>query len=194
MAEDIKVHFVCFETTLDSELFMKRWKEFNRSSYSDMDVTLQKSKKNNLFLYIAQHRFETKDQQFEFAKEPKSTRVVQERIKTTIAGGYVMLRPEFRHEATMGESKIFIFLADAKTDLTAYKTMPVSNKLNIYKAYYENCGYAYILEYFVKNKHAVELTEHLKKYDSSETGIYREYAHIKNPEPQNKEGRYVWPA
>ena len=35
------VQFVCFETTLASDQFIRRWEEYNRSESSDMNVTLQ---------------------------------------------------------------------------------------------------------------------------------------------------------
>ena len=74
------------------------------------------------------------------------------------------------------ESKVFAFLTSSKADLNMYKQLSAHGKLNIYEAYYENCQYAYILEYFVKNKYVAELLEQLKQYDVPEIGIYKECA------------------
>ena len=196
MVEDTKVQFVCFATILDTEKFMKRWKEFNRSSLSDVDVTLQQCKKDGQFHYIAQHRLDPDGvQQFEFVKEGRAGKIVRERIKTTLAGGYSLLEPKFPQGTKTGEIKIFIFLADAKTDLTLYKTVPVTNKLNIYQAYYENCRYAYILEYFVKDKGAAaELSEYLIGINGADPTIYTAYAHIKDRQQPTRADHYTWPS
>ena len=55
MKIDDSVQFVCFETTLDREQFIKRWEQYNHSLNSNVDVTLQQSEENGTFKYIAQH-------------------------------------------------------------------------------------------------------------------------------------------
>jgi|SRR5690348_16392446 len=194
MTENTIVHFVCFETLLESEPFMKRWKEFTHSSGSNADVIIQQSRKNKCYLYIAQHGFKSSDDlQFKFYGERSSSRIVQERIKATPIGGYTVLQSESANEAATGESKIFMFLADVRTDLNFYKETPFNGKLNIYEAYYQSCSYAYILEYFVQSGQAAALKEYLKNYDNSEMEIYNEYAHIKDTATGKKENNYVWP-
>jgi hypothetical protein len=195
MTKNRIVHFVCFETVLESKPFIKRWREFNWSPGSNSDVIIQQSKKSNWFQYITQHGFKTSDgPQFEFFKRRSSSKIVQERIKTTQIGGYTVSQSESREESGPGESKIFVFLADAKADIDVYKTLPFRGKLNIYEPYYMGCNYTYILEYFVKSVYAAALTEYIKKYDNSETGIYSHCAHIKDPAHDEKEHNYVWPS
>lgn len=193
MTENTKVQFVCFETSLDREPFMKRWKTYNRSPRSDADVILQQSKRDDLFLYIAQHRFESNDLQFEFTKEGRSGRVVQERIKTTIIGGYALLQLQNKQGAAQDESKVFVFIDNALSDLDLYKELAGTGKLNIYQAYFQNCSHAYILEYFVKNKYASELFQKLEKQDVPKVGIYKEYAHIKNTASKKEQANFIWP-
>lgn len=194
MATDKKVQFVCFETTLDKEPFMKRWEEYTRSSNSNADVTLQQSEQKGLFRYIAQHRFLSGELQFVFSKKPRASKVVQTQIKTTQPGGYSILQAERLDVAAANERKIFIFLTDPQADLTTYKELPVTFKLNIYEAYYENCKYAYILEYFVKSKDAELLQEQLKLHDVTDVDIYKEWVPVKNLNKNNKEKEfYVWP-
>lgn len=193
MTEDKKVQFVCFETTLDKEPFIKRWEQYTRSSNSNADVTLQQSEKNGLFSYIAQHRFVSGELQFVFSKEPRTSRLAQAQIKTTQAGGYSILRAERLHDTIANERKVFVFLSNPKVDLNAYKELSTPFKLNIYEAYYENCRYAYILEYFVKTKDAPALLEHLELYDISEIGIYKECTLVKNLKKNKEKDFYVWP-
>jgi hypothetical protein len=174
MRADKIVHFVNFETTLDSEQFIKRWEQYSRSVNSDVDVTLQQSEKKGLFRYIAQHRCTTSELQFVFTKEGRSSRTPQVEIKAKQAGGYSILQAGRMNDTHVDESKVFAFLTSSKADLNMYKQLSAHGKLNIYEAYYENCQYAYILEYFVKNKYVIELLEQLKQHDVPEIGIYKE--------------------
>jgi hypothetical protein len=175
MRESKVVHFVCFETLLDTEQFIKRWEEYNRSVNSDLDVTLQQSEKDGIFRYIAQHRCVAGELQFIFTKPARSSRIPREGIKTKHAGGYSVLQAERMDDVYTNESKVFAFLIYPQTDLNAYRQLNTHSKLNIYEAYYENCEYAYILEFFVKNKHVAELLEQLKRHDTTEIGIYQEF-------------------
>lgn len=173
MSTDKIVHFVWFETSLDKDQFIPKWESFVRSDNSDGDVTLQVSKKNNLFRYIAQHRCGADEFQFIFTKAAKITRSKEVEIKVKQVGGYSVLQEEKTNETKSGESKVFAFLSN-NTDLKNYKEMQFNSKLNIYEAYYENCEFAYILEYFVKDKSVTELVEQLQQQNTAEIGIYKE--------------------
>ncbi len=192
MTSNTKVQFVFFETILSSEPFIKRWNEYARPSKRSKDITMQQSEKNELFLYIAQHRFESGELHFVFAKEGRASRIPREKIKITQAGGYSVLQAERLDQSVVGESKVFIFLDDANADLSVFKELKVNNKLNIYQEYYENCKYAYILEYFVKNKDVARLMEELKQYTTIDTGIYKECTLVKNTESKKVQVDYVW--
>jgi hypothetical protein len=174
MRTDKVVHFVWFETSLDSDQFINKWEHYNRSVNSDADVTLQGSKRNNMFKYVAQHRCDSTEFQFLFTKAAKSTRSKETEIKTKQIGGYSILHKERTHEAGAGEDKVFAFLIRTDADLNFYQQLSVPNKLNIYGAYYENCAYAYILEFFVKHEYVAELVEQLKQHSTVEVGIYKE--------------------
>ena len=195
MTSNTKVQFVLFETSLSEEPFLKRWKEYTRSVKSDADVTLQQADYNGSFRYIAQHRFATEQVQFVFTKEKRSSRIAQELIKSGMAGGYSILQAEQLTGAGPNERKIFAFISDPRADLKVYKDLSENAKLNIYEPYYQNCKYAYILEYFVKSKQAESLLEQLKKLEATDAAIYQECKIPKNlsaPEKQNE--LYVWPS
>ncbi len=176
MGEDKIVQFVCFETILNPEQFVTQWEQYNRSVNSDVDVTLQQSENNGVFKYIAQHRCAVGELQFSFTRAKKSSRTPEPEIKAKQAGGYLVVQAERINDAHPDESKVFAFLSDARTNLDVYRQLPNHGKLNIYEAYYENCQYAIILEFFVKNKHLVTLLEQLKLSTPQETGVYKECA------------------
>ena len=176
MKEDTVVHFVCFDTTLDTTAFMKRWEGYKRSLNSDADVTLQQSRKKNTFRYIAQHRCAPGDLQFTFIKAARSSRIAQTIITDQQAGGYSILQKERKGDAHSNESKVFVFINSPKADLDVYRNLSAHGKLNIYSAYYENCKHAYIMEYFTPDKYVPELVEQLNRFESVETGVYKECA------------------
>ncbi|HEY5407677.1 MAG TPA: hypothetical protein VIJ92_11325 [Ginsengibacter sp.] len=193
METNEKVQFVCFETTLDKEQFGKRWEQFRHSLNSNNDVTLQQNETEGRFNYVAQHRFTSSELEFKFSNEGRNSRIVQVPIKSILAGGYSILQANRLHNAAGNERKIIIFLSDPRADLKIYKQLFTAANLNIYEAYYENCKYSYILEYFVKTRDSLALLEQLKQYDTADVAIYKEYAHIKDIEGEKKKDFYVWP-
>ena len=96
-------------------------------------------------------------------------------VRKKLAGGYSVLQLECVHEMKHDESKILIFIADPTTDLDSFRHFSVHGKLNIYEAYFENCQFAYILEFFVKDEYASDVLQQLKILTSfAEAGIYKE--------------------
>jgi len=195
MTTNTKVQFILFETTLSAEPFMKRWKEYTRSSNSDADVTLQQSNCHDGFRYIAQHRFAREEVQFVFTKEKRSSRLPQESIKSQMAGGYAILQAGRLSDTAPDERKIFAFITNPAADLTVFKDLCPQDQLNIYEPYYENCKYCFILEYFVKRKLAEGLVEKLKNLEIADAAVYQECKIPKNVTAREKEEAfYVWPA
>jgi len=168
------VHFVSFETALDREQFIKRWEDYNWSVNVDRDITLLQSEKKGMFRYIAQHRCAAGGLSFMFTKAAKSPRLRRVEIKTNLLGGYSILQEEQKNNTHTNDSKIFVFVVSSMVDLNVYKRLSGQCKLNIYEAYYENCQYSYILEFFVRNKDVTELLEQLQQYDAAEIGMYKE--------------------
>ncbi len=174
MGEDKIVQFVCFETTLDTGQFVTQWELYNRSAGSDTDVTLQQSASNNGFRYLAQHRCGADQLQFTFSRAKKTSRMPEVEIKARQAGGYLVIQSERINDSGPDESKIFVFLSNGHAGLSTFQELANHGKLNIYEAYYENCQYAYILEYFVKNKNLSHMTEQLTTLAVHDFGVFKE--------------------
>ena len=103
------------------------------------------------------------------------------------------MQAERLDDSVGNESKIFVFLTDSIVDLGAYRQLLPRGNLNIYEAYYENCSYTYILEYFVETKNAVNVKEELEQFSIADVGIYKECLHVKNRRHTGEKGFYVWP-
>ena len=193
MTPNSKVQFIIFDTILPAEAFMKRWKEYTRSSNSDADVTLQQSDRNGAFRYIAGHRFAHEEVQFVFEKGRPSSRIPRESIKSEMAGGYSILQAGRLSDTGPGERKIFAFITDPAIDLGVYKELSQGGELNIYEPYYQNCKYSFILEYFVKSKPAQRLVEQLKNLEIADAGVYKECKIPKDLNtPEKEKALYVW--
>lgn len=176
MKKETIVQFVVFETTLDREGFLARWDRYKQSIDSEVDVTLQQHiLKNGKFKYISQHKCSSSDFQFVFNKERRVSKSPQAEVRKKLAGGYSALQLECSKETKTDESKIMIFVLDPAIDLDSFRQFSVHGKLNIYEAYYENCEFAYILEFFVKNEYAADVLQQLKILTSfADAGIYKE--------------------
>jgi hypothetical protein len=173
MREEQIVQFVCFETVLDTDKFIVEWEQYTRHANSDSRVTLQQSEKNGLFRYIAQHRT-AREFEFIFTRTRRSkSQTAAVPIKTEQLGGYTILQSERTGDTNHKENKVFVFLTSNQSDLNLYRQMSYG-KLNIYEAYYENCRYAYILEFFIKNEFCNEFIHQLKQYSVEESGVYKE--------------------
>ncbi len=176
MGADKIVQFVCFDTLLKQEQFITQWEQYNRSVNSDLDVSLQQSEKNGVFRYIAQHRCAEGELKFIFTRAKKSSRQPEPEIKARQAGGYLLVQEERVNEAHPSESKVFAFLTDPQSNLPAFQQLALEGKLNIYEAYYENCHYAFILEFFIKNKNMLSFMDRLNTYPVQDAAIYKECA------------------
>ena len=174
MPEDKIVQFVFFETVLESSEFISEWERFVRSENHDVKVTLQQTPAKNGFKYIAQHYSVTDEFSFVFFRPKRSAKIAEVEIRAKKAGGYQLIQEEQLKKVKSDESKVFVFLIDRPHDFSSYSQLMPDIKLNIYEAYYENCQYACILEFFVKNSAVDELREQLKQITGAEIGTYTE--------------------
>jgi hypothetical protein len=174
MPEDKIVQFVFFETILESSEFISEWERFVRSENRDVKVTLQQTPAKNGFKYIAQHYSEADEFSFVFFRPKRSAKIAEIEIRAKKAGGYILIQEEKSKKTKADESKVFVFLPDRPQDFSSYNQLMPDTKLNVYEAYYENCQYACILEFFVKNSAVDEFREQLKLITLAETGTYTE--------------------
>ncbi len=176
MVTDALVQFVYFETSLDREHFAHQWEQFDYHSDPCQEITLQQSEKKGVFRYLAQHRYNASNSTFTFKKATRSFRFPEVEIKAKPIGGYSitqLLRP---NGARSGEVKVFVFLQQASRDLEAFQSLSDLHPFNIYEAYYENCQYAQVFEFFVKEKGLAACTEKLKVIGQGEIVAYKEFA------------------
>ena len=168
------MQFVYFETILNPQQFIAQWEHFTRSSNGDLDVRIHQSEQNGLLSYIAQHCCMENQFQFIFEKARRSSKQREVYIKAELAGGYSPLQIERTNDVRADERRVFAFVVNSKDNLDIYRQLCPGCDLNIYQPYYENCSYAYVLEFFLKTQDANALLDQLKHHHVARAGIYKE--------------------
>jgi hypothetical protein len=176
MKKDSIVQFVCFETPLNTDEFVLHWDQYCKQLGDGQEVILQQEAGSiNGYKYMSQHILPGGEFQFLFKKGRRSSRFPEVEMKVKELGGYMPMQVECTHNTHPGESKIFVFVSHAETDMELYRKLSGYQFLNIYQAYYESSNYSFILEFFAENSSIPELIECLKlQIHSAETGLYKE--------------------
>ena len=65
------------------------------------------------------------------------------------------------------------FVSQGETELGFYEQQSFRH-LNIYEAYFENCAYGYVMEFFLAQEEAQILLPQLKARNGVEAGIYKD--------------------
>jgi len=176
MKKDAIVQFVCFMTDLHFTEFVAKW-EFYASQFTNgpSQLKLQEQfESKSKFKYISQHECQDKEFEFAFMKGRNSGHFPEHKAKVIQAGGYMPQQMEYPNKKEKGIVKIVAFISHGETDIAFYSQLPLYRYLNIYQAWYESCLYAYVMEYYVEETHAVDLLRQLKARDGVEAGLYKE--------------------
>jgi len=174
------VQFVGFITPVNSNQFVERWDFYvQQLKIHKTKSSLQKQTGAKCrFRYISQHRGLQDDFNFSFMKKRVSEHFPDMNVKVVHAGGYIPLQSECSANDRKEHMNLMVFVKDHTADLRFYKNLPLYHKLNIYQAYYENCTYAYIMEFFVKESEATrfidQLPSSLNHHSSDETAWYED--------------------
>jgi hypothetical protein len=177
MKKDTIFQFVGFETPAKTDNFTEQWENFARRFFKKdvHHICLQQQiLPGNRFSYISKNEWPQDNFRFAFMEGRLSDYFPDHRSKVVQAGGYLPLQIECEDHPDPGEVCILAFLRDENVDLDECRKLP-HHYLNIYQAYYQNCLYAFILEFYVKEEHSRQLISQLKKhFHHLETGMYKE--------------------
>jgi len=178
MKKDTLVQFVCFETSLELDVFAPQWEDLvkNAGTKGPKAIILQEAISKTRYKYVSEHIWPQDDFQFVFMKAGRHSEHFPETgVKVIQAGGYIpLVVGNKKSNSNEGAIKILVFTTNAKTDISLLSDLPCNN-LNIYEPYYESSMYAYILEYFVSESDAADLLQQLKaNVTAPEIAIYRE--------------------
>jgi hypothetical protein len=175
--KDTIVQFVCFTSTLEPEKFIEIWEPYAKQIVNDSSkIILQEGiaeKNGNRFNYVSQHRCSAADFSFAFMKEKRKMHFPEQRARIMQAGGYQQMQdqPEFTKEKN--DIRVMAFVAQGEYDLEFFDRQAF-NRVNIYEAYFENCAYSYVMEFFLAEKDAPVLLQQLKARNGVDAGVYKD--------------------
>lgn len=177
MRKDTIIQFVCFITNLEPDDFTPKWESYAKASTSDRSepvlhqlVTETKKK----FRYISQHEKSGADFLFNFMKERQSIHFPEHNVRVIHAGGYIPVQVKRKSNEGNNGVKLIAFVGHNETDVDFYRQLPLYRHLDIYQAYYENCTYGYVMEFFVAESNVAELELLLSQRTGIQTGVYKE--------------------
>lgn len=183
MNQNVIVQFVGFITSLESDNFIQRWEYYVKlMKEKKMKNTLQKQHSGKTrYRYISQHSGSPEDFKFAFMKKRDSEHFPEHNAKVVHIGGYTAIQLEASRNDRERNLNLMLFVKNPEADLDFYRKLPEVKKLNIYQAYFENCAYAYILEFFVGEEDAASLVTTLGTRETharlgDELAMYEEYA------------------
>ena len=182
MDENTVIQFVGFITNLDFEKFVEPWDYYvHQSNSNQIKPTLQRlTGSKSRFRYISQHPCTQGDFKFAFMNKRDSAHFPEHTVRVVHAGGYIPVQIEASRKDKDKFLNVMVFIKNQEIDLEVYRHLHLFRKLNIYQAYYENCAYAYIMEFFVKEADAPAFMLQLNPgtinpHLSDEAAIYKEY-------------------
>lgn len=173
MPDDKIVQFVTFETILCEREFISRWEKFTRSDNNDKNVVLHQAEGNGFFKYLVKHSY-AGGFKFIFEKQRRSSKDRQVSIKVVQEGGYFISHLFRGGDCQPDESKVFCFIQNSEADLKLCKEMIRNGNCNVYSAYYENCRFAYVLEFFAKDNRVKEMQQMLTNHGFDCVAVYKE--------------------
>ena len=157
MKQETIVQFVCFTTDLGMEEFApeleSRTGQFKNSNTKTMLYRMVTGNKNS-FSYISKFEWPENEFQFVFKNDGRSGRFSEHRARALQIGGYKNIQQKKQYNKKDNDVTIIAFIHHHETNIAFYEELPFYSKLNIHQAYYENCTYGYVIEFFVQEENA----------------------------------------
>ncbi len=178
MKKDSVIQFVGFITNLEFSDFVPQWEEYAKQfmKVPGAKITQRKSDAKNTFKYVSQHELPEGGFHFNFMKGRNSEHFPEQRVKVVQAGGYLAAEMGSKLHEIKGCVKTMAFISHDENDIDFYRQLTGYRYLNIYQAYYENCTYGHILEFFSAPAQAQVLLEQLQARPGCEAGFYKDCA------------------
>ncbi len=170
------IYFVGFMTDIGFDEFVVKWEFYAKqvSSSHHSAVLQQETEAKTRFKYVSQHKLKNDSISFSFMKGRSSEHFAEQKVKVVNLGGYSVVHNGNSHSQENSENRLIAFIGHNDTDISFYKDLLPLRQTNLYEAYYENCAFGYIMEFFPAEKDADDLLRQLKSRPGVEVSVYRE--------------------
>jgi len=170
------VHFIGFVTNLHFEEFSPLWESYIRritEATGKNTVIKIAEKRKNLFRYLSRHESGSTEFRFTYTKSGVPVKFPERKATVISAGGYQLVQQQCPSNTVTNDVKVLAFLPPGETELNFYHRQ-LYRHLNIYEAYFENCIYSYILEFYIQKQDAEALVKELKSRNGTEAAVFQE--------------------
>jgi hypothetical protein len=170
------VQFVCFTSILEVDKFIAIWEPYAKMLGGDLAnshlLEAVAAKNGNRFNYVSQHICSAADFKFAFLKERRAKHFPEYRTRIIQAGGYLPVKHPSTYTCENNDVRIMAFFPQGESpmDLDNQETRL---RVNTYEAYFENCAFGNVMEFFVSEQESSGLLEQLKAMPGVEAGIYK---------------------
>ncbi|MEO6611479.1 MAG: hypothetical protein ABIT05_05080 [Chitinophagaceae bacterium] len=170
------IYFVGFMTDIGFDEFVVKWDFYAKqvSSSHHSVVLQQETEVKSRFKYVSHHKLRNESISFSFMKGRSSEHFAEQKVKVVNLGGYTVVRAGNSQADENSDNRLIAFIGHNDTDISFYQQLLPPRQTNLYEAYYENCTFGYIMEFFPAEKDAEDLLRQLKARPGVEVSLYRE--------------------
>ncbi len=175
MQNENLLQFVGYITQLNSDEFLLQWESFAKENrIKDSSVVLQQGiETKGKYKFLSIHNCRKDEFNFDFMKSRKSRVFPEQKVKVMQTGGYISIGPGLSSIEEEAELRILAFLSPSIINLDFFNQLPFSQSMKTYQAYYENCTYGHILEFFITEVELPVLMAQLTTGPIIDTAVYR---------------------
>jgi hypothetical protein len=176
MENETIVQFVGFSTKLSTEDFVNIWEVYARQLAGiNNQITLMKLvpglyNHQIKFKYISKHKYRNAEFNFVFMKASGNMQFPEHNARIVQVGGYIPVSLGSEIQKVAAEIKVVAFLAKGGTNWDHLRMLPYAS-LDIYQAYFENCAYEFVLEFFLQEPDLISLIKQLQSVPEIEIGL-----------------------
>jgi hypothetical protein len=175
MKKDSMIYFVGFMTDIGFDEFVIKWEFYAKqvSSSHHSVILQQETGTKTRFKYVSHHKLKNDSISFSFMKGRTSEHFAEQKVKVVNLGGYKVVQAG-NHSEDNNENRLIAFIGHNETDMNFYRELLPARQTHLYEAYYENCTFGHIMEFFPGEKDAEDIFRQLKLRPGVEVSLYRE--------------------
>ena len=171
------VQFVGFTSRIEPEEFISLWVPFAMKLNANPDsMSLHQhlpDTGSQKFNFISKHSSGPGEFNFAFMKGRDKLSFPDNKARVIQMGGYMPVKQSPKKKPATGEVGVLVFIPHDERDLDSYKELD-GTIVNHYEAYFENCAYGIILEYYVSKKNVDGFIASVRANKGVEAGQFRE--------------------
>ena len=180
MKQDSIVQYIAFITDLELRAFAPQWEQYASDLWKVQGdrMLLESTEAKSKFKYICRHEYVQSDSRQQLMMLKTAKYFPDQKVKVLLTGGYSTVKLSDASVKDTRFTKIIAFISHLDKDDDFYFGLPYRS--NIYDAYFENCTYGRVIEFFLVKQEVDELMEKLKNRTGISIGSYKKSSSLKS--------------